>query len=1132
MRLTKLEILRLPGLVAPLVLDDLDGGSNLVVGPNGSGKSSLVRALTWLLADGGQGPVDLDLCASFRREKSAWTVTRRGRDVEWTCDGRKVARPPFPAGEELRHYRLDLQSLLAADDEELLFGELRRILRGGYDLDALRGGGGSPLGPRWGQKEARALGEAQRNLRQVQRERGELERALADLPKLRQRYGAARKALAEAEELQRALSLLGCRRERLEAEAHLASFPAAMARLSGDEARRLEALDGERERLAREREVLRVRLDEARRLLREKGFGEEGLDRGRLDRAARELDQVCRLDDRIGSRERERDALARAEADSLRALGGRGPADLRPLPVSRAEELASRIHALQEELRSGRARLAQNPEPPDETLLEASFEAVEALREWLAIDGRGRRRLALPLVVALAGLLPLLARLRGEGALLPFLGASLAGLFWALGETFRDGRRQARQRFETFQDPLPRWDHETVRRSLKAAEAERARLLGRREAALAASELRSGLARAEAELARLEEERVALACSVGFDPGLTVQGFDLFVRLADEHRRLRSERREADGDCRSLRADRARRWAEIEALIGRWAGPEGLASTAAAASALEELRRRVDSVGEAQASVDSLGEALSRLAERLSLLDAEEKALFDGAGLEGRTELLACLSRLESWRSRREDLVGARSREEFLRQSLKSRPDLLARVDDGDGAGLERDRAEREEAGQAWSSLGERIGRIEERLEAARREGRLEEAAASVDEARSQLEEKRLAFFRALLAERLLDDVEAAFVQEREPELLRRGRDLFGRFTRHAFELAVDPSRGFLVRDRAAEEDRTVSELSSATRMQLLLALRLAWIGRVEEGRLPLPLFLDEALTNSDEDRFGQVVLCLEELARQGRQVLYLSSRPYEELLWEEATGRRPRRIDLAPGAWRGESPPGRHRVDIPSVPSPEGHDAESYGRLLGVPSLDPRRPGGIHLFHLLRDDLDLLRFLLAELRLSTMGALELLLAGPQAPRLLEPSRSARLALRTKIARAWCEAWLRGRGRLVDGAVLEGSGAVSGRFLNPASALARSVGGDGRALVAALREGALRHFRSEAIDQLEARLRAEGYIDEREDLDEEGRRQAVASVVSADPRELHAVIDGLEAGTALIEVPKGLHSNP
>jgi hypothetical protein len=80
--------------------------------------------------------------------------------------------------------------------------------------------------------------------------------------------------------------------------------------------------------------------------------------------------------------------------------------------------------------------------------------------------------------------------------------------------------------------------------------------------------------------------------------------------------------------------------------------------------------------------------------------------------------------------------------------------------------------------------------------------------------------------------------------------------------------------------------------------------------------------------------------------------------------------------------------------------------------------------------------------------------------------------------------------------------------------------------------VAALREGALRHFRSEAIDQLEARLRAEGYIDEREDLDEEGRRQAVASVVSADPRELHAVIDGLEAGTALIEVPKGLHSNP
>ncbi|NIR28119.1 MAG: hypothetical protein GWN84_02040, partial [Gammaproteobacteria bacterium] len=70
------------------------------------------------------------------------------------------------------------------------------------------------------------------------------------------------------------------------------------------------------------------------------------------------------------------------------------------------------------------------------------------------------------------------------------------------------------------------------------------------------------------------------------------------------------------------------------------------------------------------------------------------------------------------------------------------------------------------------------------------------------------------------------------------------------------------------------------------------------------------------------------------------------------------------------------------------------------------------------------------------------------------------------LECRLAAAETWQALWRRGRGRPVDRAALEDSDAVSDIFMTRVTELAGEVGGDARALLLALEEGRIAHFRT------------------------------------------------------------------
>jgi hypothetical protein len=281
----------------------------------------------------------------------------------------------------------------------------------------------------------------------------------------------------------------------------------------------------------------------------------------------------------------------------------------------------------------------------------------------------------------------------------------------------------------------------------------------------------------------------------------------------------------------------------------------------------------------------------------------------------------------------------------------------------------------------------------------------------------------------------------------------------------------------------------------------------------VEEEALRLPFVLDEALTHADEARFAEVAATLAQVAEEERrQVIYLSARERDAERFRASTGRPPRHIRLAPAP--AEAPLTEDAIALPprpEIPKPGSMTAAAYGAALGVPGIRLELgAGGIHVFHLLRDDLELLRRLL-ELGYGQIGPLSQLLAQP-AGEMTVPDPARREELRTRIAAAslWLEQARRNRGRPVDRNALEQAEGVSATFLDRVAHLAETVGGDGRRLIEELRAGALARFREANINDLQTWLRDEGYIFSDPPLDMAGRARATYEAAAARGPEVAA----------------------
>lgn len=1120
MHLRSLRLLQAPGLAREILLPDIAPGLVLLHGPNASGKSTLGRVLhgTLWATRAPAGVTSVCQWATREGERSASLMAQR---VQWQPE-----MPAIPAA-AVDAWRLSVTELLRSDShtDRAIADAIERALTGGYDIAAAaRAFATSANAP---PNLSKGLLQA-RQAHQDARGRAEaLHRQEQQLAVARQRQRDALTARGQLEPARRALQAWRDRSALEAVDQELAAMPAGMDALLGDELDRLGDLRQTSEAAAREGRELTRKIEALRAQEAALQFpgGEPALE---VVAAWRERARALSLlDAGVGppkaalhvavqtADEVERRVLSAASRDDAR-LPGRADLDALEAALEARGALTERLAALQ-----GLTDALRADAPLEDP--EAIRDAIGSLRAWLAVPGSASSAStpAWPTPMAAVGATLLLvgAALAAAsaqaslGAWLGLLGALCLGAGVgaqvalrqaAAGDPGAQDRAAHRRHFErSGGSPPSSWQPEDVQSHLARLEAEQDQ---RRDAAWRAERCQALLglsARLNEDLQARDRQVQEVTRTLGLHPE-----WSALTLLQQAHRLLALDGAETEALRARAALDAASEQCEaqrqaLSAWLRTLALPE-VADGAGAVVAVDGVHARLQALAAARESLLDLQARGLAERERGERSDRARAALYGRCGLPPGDDdgLRARLALRPTWlelqqrrRDLKRDLCTVPAQAEQTPQWLDlPASDLQVRID------------ELEQRASGYESWTEEVARVEQSLKAATLGSELADARKAMRDAEDRLAEVRERAAEDAVGRAVAGWLRGRVSREHTPTVLARARALLLGFTRHKFDLEVDADAGFVAIDVDAGQRRSLSQLSDGTRMQLLLAARIAFLEQTEGDGVKLPLFLDEALSTTDPRRFEAICGALLDLVASGRQVIYATADLAEISAWQHVCrqrGARPAQVialeeATVRGDWRPEVPAAPIRP--PETPQTVGHNAASYARALGVPPPVPSDPATRwHVLHLLHDDLPAVRALVA-CGVETVGQVLAWRAGDEVPLPLSEPTAVRFEARARLLEAVIELRAIGRNRPLRWRHIEDSGAVTPAFAERARALLRTHGDDAGQYFEAF--SALKSLRAQSRDGLRQHLIREGLLADSPPLPREELIRRAASRVA------------------------------
>ena len=169
-----------------------------------------------------------------------------------------------------------------------------------------------------------------------------------------------------------------------------------------------------------------------------------------------------------------------------------------------------------------------------------------------------------------------------------------------------------------------------------------------------------------------------------------------------------------------------------------------------------------------------------------------------------------------------------------------------------------------------------------------------DQAARFADDAQAVLANIRSdveRYVQVKLAGKILRDQIERYRQENQGPLVRRASEYFAALTLDSFESLItdfnEKDEPVLIGCRPGGERVNVEGMSSGTRDQLYLALRLASLEKIMESAEPMPFIVDDILVDFDDDRSRAALNVLAKLAKKTQIILFT----HHSRLVEQARG-------------------------------------------------------------------------------------------------------------------------------------------------------------------------------------------------------------------------------------------------
>jgi len=1126
---TSITIDRAPGISPGFTIDDLSPDINIVFGPNASGKSTTARAIQALIWPHPSQLRGHHLAAEFDLGEEHWEIDADAARVTRTQDGQPAAAPVVAPIDDRTRYTLGLHDLLASENQPMAQAILKES-SGGFDLESVAAAQGyrPDIPPRL--ESARSVENALVRLRDAERAEGEIVVQAQRLGELEEQERRIRSARADAVAFRQALDLAQARNDEEAARRHLASFPAELAQATGDEASRIAELDArigqlqaQRESAARERDLAQADIAATR-------LNGLSINEGVIQSLRSRRDDLARLDQDVESLQRDvQSARAERESQQRRLAADLSDKQIATLDAAGIRELAELARAYEDIRVRRRTReeierwIGQVTPPENVDTLRAGVEALSKRiqnpnrEEAGALIGKARAAAYIGGLLVIASAFWLANFVAWPWILLAILGIVVIVFAWkyTLPASVREAAIQE-TRYRELGLPEPAsWTIPAVRDRLNDLQDELRIALVEQEKAdrwLALEQERKELDRAYAET---ESRRNAAVQRFGVAPDLKEESLRLLADNLGRWQIADTAVRGAEARLDQATGERTSLIEDLRAELGIYGYSDDRFD-----EQIDDLDGRLDTYRDAVSRRNARAEAIEGMIDpEIGRVARARTELYSRLGLKtgDREGLRERMAQLPS-RKQAEQAVAERAR---IAREADDALALTPHLRDIDPGELRQHLADAESTSGNLDAVLQEMTAILVRIDDARQGHDIEQALGVRDDALNALRTDRDEISRAVAGQGLLEAIQHETRDAAMPIVFHRARELFSIITRGRYELQFEegPPPAFTARDTSTGATLHLDQLSSGTRVQVLMAIRLAFVENVEVGP-KLPVLLDETLGNSDELRAGAIIDAAIEIARKGRQVFYFTAQGDEVARWQARLDQMPpedrpdaKIVDLAEirtdaGFDRLPMSAAKPIRENRSVTTPDGMDRETYGAAIRAPGIDPWADGtgGIHLWHLI-DDLPALHRLL-EQDIQTWGQLTSIARASGIAGLrragVDEHLYERAEAKARLIETGIEIWRSGQGHPVTLRDIADAGLVDPVALEEVGELLDVAGADGAALVETLRASDDPPLSEQGIDRLEGWLIRGGFVSSGEPVVPDELRRALREAAADD----------------------------
>lgn len=1120
----RIEVRKAPGISPGYTIDDLSPDINIVFGPNASGKSTTARAIQNLIWPHPSTLRRQDLAARFRLNGDIWTIEADPGRVRRSRNGDQADPPLLAPIDDRVRYTLGLPDLLASENQPLAQAVFKEST-GGFDLDIIRRDQGYLTSPPPRLEASRDVETTQLRLRETERAAGDVAAQQRQLTTIRERERRGRQAHTDAEQFRRALRWAHARRELDRAESALQQFAPALARVTGNEPRELADLSARRDEL----DAVRARLSG--------DFATADAERERTGLVGKEVspslirslrghvDTIEQLDRDITALQRDvQGAIAERESHRTRLAADLSEQQLSKLDTDGIRELATLSHDYAD-LRTRRGTRdelerwlgdANSPEPGAIDELQRGIGLlVDRLRnpnedelDDLLVKHRLASAIGGGLVIAAAIWLGIFVD--PVWFLLGIFGLLLLLFVWRYATS--DSAVEAARIENAYSEmPLPqptRWDAGNTRKLLGDLERLLAVAMIEQERVDRWQNLESHRAELVREEAEVSARRDNLIAQYGVAPDLDEDSLRLLAENLSRWQAADAQVRGAQANLNAIGQERRTIETRLRDQLARF----GYVSASFGAN-IDELDERLAAFTDADGRANTIRRQIDgEIAPEIQRIDGARSSIFRRLDLEDDD-----LQSLDLLVRGRESYGAAVAEHRFREQQAREADEALSLAPELKKSAPEQLQRQLEAAETAAADLEPamvEISEIQTRIGDARRRRDQEEALLRRDNAMAALRRERDDIERRMVGDTLLDFVRGQTRDAALPLVFHRARELFTIITRGSYELQLEegPPPAFTARDTSSGHTLGLDQLSSGTRAQLLMAIRLAFVENAERGPR-LPILLDETLGNSDELRAGAIIDAAIKISRNGRQVFYFTAQGDEVARWKARLEQIPAAerpsatiIDLADirrnaGIERLPIHQPGPAVDRSRVPEPGDMDRDAYGAALRAPGIDPWNDtlGDVHLWHAVPDNAALYNLMSQDVRAWGQLSGIAVSGGHDTLTMMnvdEPTWQ-RAAARMRVMGSALEMWRIGRARPLTNGDLVESSEVPSKVMPKLADLLAEAGGNGADLIRLLEDRDVPEMDAEIIKRLETWMLDRGFITTATPLSREEIRQRV-----------------------------------